>query len=329
MKKLFLFLTLLSTIMVVDAKNPKSTDLDLRIGTYNIWSHQARASRIRKNNAAPERNWDTSKKAVVQHIIDLDCDVMALQEVTNVCYEDLTNLLKKGKGKKYAIWWENIYPEGMRQIGSAVLYNKKRFSLSQQKIYYFSPTPEVRSKGWDEKRLFRASLATVITEKASGRKFLLFAAHGPLAKEAKVHAGRLLVEFDKNYNTEALPTIALGDMNARPDGAFRKAMCAHYEDLLALAKEDYSAIEKLIPKLIVSARAQWYSESKPYGFDLIERKLGGLLARTTSCKQRIIDYVNGKIDSIPELSEEILPYGVKGESMLAAGEKILSTGAVM
>ena len=237
MKKFFLLLALVATVVAADAKAPKSTDLELRIGTYNIWSHQARASRIRKNNAAPERNWDTSKKAVVQHIIDLDCDVMALQEVTNVCYEDLTNLLKKGKGKKYAIWWENVYPEGMRQIGSAVLYNKKRFTLSQQKIYYFSPTPEVRSKGWDEKRFFRASLATVITEKASGRKFLLFAAHGPLAKEAKVHAGRLLVEFDKNYNTEALPTIALGDMNARPDGEFHQAMCAHYEDCALVAKE--------------------------------------------------------------------------------------------
>jgi hypothetical protein len=95
--------------------------------------------------------------------------------------------------------------------------------------------------------------------------------------------------------------------------------------LLALAKENYAAIEKLIPKLIDAAREQWYSESKPYGFDLIERKLGGLLARTTSCKQRITDYANGKIDSIPELSEEILPYGEKGESMLAAGLKIMST----
>ena len=99
--------------------------------------------------------------------------------------------------------------------------------------------------------------------------------------------------------------------------------------LLALAKENYAAIEKLIPKLIDAAREQWYSESKPYGFDLIERKLGGLLARTTSCKKRITDYANGKIDSIPELSEEILPYGEKGESMLAVGEKILSTAAVM
>ena len=50
------------------------------------------------------------------------------------------------------------------------------------------------------------------------------------------------------------------------------------QTLLALAKENYTAIEKLIPKLIDAAREQWYSESKPYGFDLIERKLGGLLA---------------------------------------------------
>ena len=99
------------------------------------------------------------------------------------------------------------------------------------------------------------------------------------------------------------------------------------EALLSLAKESYTAIEKLIPKLIVSAREQWYSESKPYGFDLIERKLGGLLARTTSCKQRLIDYVNGKIDSIPELAEEILPYGKKEESIVTLGDDIYSTSA--
>ena len=99
------------------------------------------------------------------------------------------------------------------------------------------------------------------------------------------------------------------------------------ETLLRLAKEDYAAIEKLIPKLMTFARDQWYSESKPYGFDLIERKLGGLLARTTSCKQRIIDYANGKIDIIPELTEEILPYGNKEASMVALGDNIYSTSA--
>ena len=99
------------------------------------------------------------------------------------------------------------------------------------------------------------------------------------------------------------------------------------ETLLTLAKEDYAAIERLLPKLISAARDQWYSESKPYGFDLIERKMGGLLARTASCKKRLTDFATGKVDSIPELSEDILPYGVKGESMLAAGSKIHSTAA--
>ncbi len=97
------------------------------------------------------------------------------------------------------------------------------------------------------------------------------------------------------------------------------------EMLIALAKESYTAIEKLIPKLLAASRDQWYRESKPYGFDVIERMLGGLLARTTSCKARLIDYANGKIDSIPELCEQILPYGDKGESMLAAGNKIMTT----
>ncbi len=97
------------------------------------------------------------------------------------------------------------------------------------------------------------------------------------------------------------------------------------EALLTLAKEEYAAIEKLIPKLLLAAREQWYIENKPYGFDIIERRIGGLLTRTSSCKSRILDYVNGRIDIIPELAEEILPYGKKGESMLAAGTKTFST----
>ncbi len=97
------------------------------------------------------------------------------------------------------------------------------------------------------------------------------------------------------------------------------------EELLRLAREDYYAIEKLLPKLLSAAREQWYTENKPYGFDMIERRLGGLLARTSSCRSRLIDYAKGKITVIPELKEEILPYGTKGESMLAAGTKTFST----
>ena len=230
MKKIVLLAAAFFAFVAAEAKTSESAELNLRIGTYNVWSHSAREGQIKKGTTTESRNWENSKKAVAKQIVDINCDILAMQEVTSVCRDDLAKLVKKQGGKKYKLWWVNTYPEGMRIIGNAVLYDKKKFSLSQENIYYFSPTPEVASKGWDEKRYYRASLVTVVTHKKSGKKFFLLATHGPLKKVANGHAGRLLVEFDKKYNTENLPSIALGDMNARPGQAFHQNMCAYFED---------------------------------------------------------------------------------------------------
>ena len=37
-------------------------------------------------------------------------------------------------------------------------------------------------------------------------------------------------------------------------------------------------------------------------------RLGATIQRTISCRRRLLDYANGKIDSIPELDEKLLPY---------------------
>ena len=233
--------TLLAVLVLVQATYAQ--DINLRVGTYNVWSHLARASKIRKGNAAEERSWESSKEAVAKQIVDIDCDILGMQEVTSVCRDDLAKLVKKAGGKRYKLWWVNTYPEGHRSVvGNAVFYDKKRFKFEKQNIYYFSPTPEVQSKGWDEKRYYRASLTTVVTDKKSGKQFFLFATHGPLGKEANAHAGELLVEWDKSYNSEALPSIAVGDMNARPEQAFHQAMCAHFEDCALVAKEKVGPI---------------------------------------------------------------------------------------
>ena len=39
------------------------------------------------------------------------------------------------------------------------------------------------------------------------------------------------------------------------------------------------------------------------------------MRRTEACRRRLIDYANGKIDSIPELNEEILPFGEEKKSI--------------
>ena len=244
MKKLMLLIAALVAVVAVDAK-PKKADaeLNIRIGSYNVWSHLAREAQIKKGNAKPSRSWENNKKAVAQLIVDLDCDLIGMQEVTSVCRDDLAKLVKKSGGKKYKLWWVNTYPEGHKSVvGNAVFYDKRKFKLSEQNIYYFSPTPEKMSKGWDCKRHYRAALTTVVTHKKTGKKFFFIATHGPLKKVANANAGRLLVEFDKNYNKENLPTIVVGDMNARPGREFHQAMCAHYEDTFLVAEKKCGTI---------------------------------------------------------------------------------------
>lgn len=37
-------------------------------------------------------------------------------------------------------------------------------------------------------------------------------------------------------------------------------------------------------------------------------RLGGLVRRFRSCREQLIDYLNGKIDDITELDEDVLPF---------------------
>lgn len=84
-------------------------------------------------------------------------------------------------------------------------------------------------------------------------------------------------------------------------------------ELKRLALEDYSKLPKLIKAFANAFKTQWFLDNKPHGFDIQEQRLGALLYRTESCKKRILDYVNGKIDKIDELEEKLLPFGEKGK----------------
>ena len=216
--------------------------INLRFGTYNIWADSARQVKIDNEASVLARSWDNSKQAVANLIAQLNCDIIGMQEVSTVCRDDLANLVKTASKDKYELWWLDTYPSPKKDIGNAVFYDKKKFKFSDQGIYYFSETPEVPSVGWDETNYHRAALTAVVTHIESGKRFFYIATHGPLGNEANGHAGRLLVEFDKKYNTKGLPTIAVGDMNARPNGAFHQNMLTHYKDCYLVAEKKSGTI---------------------------------------------------------------------------------------
>ncbi len=70
---------------------------------------------------------------------------------------------------------------------------------------------------------------------------------------------------------------------------------------------DYKKMIKLTKEFHKAFQNQWFIENKPHGFDIQDIRLGGLIGRMQSCLDRLIDYRDGKINSIPELEEAIVP----------------------
>ena len=80
------------------------------------------------------------------------------------------------------------------------------------------------------------------------------------------------------------------------------------EGLRALAENDYTETVILLEKFYQSFRRQWYQINKTFGFEVQDARLGGLKCRLLSCKERLLDYADGKISAIAELEEPLLPY---------------------
>ena len=119
---------------------------------------------------------------------------------------------------------------------------------------------------------------------ASSRKF------GYLFKTAAKLCEALSVKFELGYKTR---------------NAYKSKDMV---ELRRLAENDYKEAERLIKAYTRTFENQWFWENKPCGFDVQDIRLGAIIQRTVSCRRRLLDYVNGKIDSIPELEEELIPY---------------------
>lgn len=72
--------------------------------------------------------------------------------------------------------------------------------------------------------------------------------------------------------------------------------------------------EDLIPRKLNSLdephekfRKMWFETRKAFGWEELDKRLGGMHARIVSSKRRIEDYLSGRIEKIEELDEPRLP----------------------
>ena len=60
----------------------------------------------------------------------------------------------------------------------------------------------------------------------------------------------------------------------------------------------------------------WMEDGKPFGYELIDLRLGGVLTRLESCSRRLEKYMQGALPKLEELEGERLPYFGEGETAI-------------
>lgn len=121
-----------------------------------------------------------------------------------------------------------------------------------------------------------------------------------IAKESK-NAGEFKYVFD-TYEKLCLALEIKAGLGLKLRNAYKtdknslKELLPQIKELQLRVKDFHKAFSYL-----------WHKENKPYGFEIHDARLGGLLLRLETCYNRLNDYLIGNVDRIPELEEEILP----------------------
>lgn len=75
-----------------------------------------------------------------------------------------------------------------------------------------------------------------------------------------------------------------------------------------VATDGLTAITDAVRELRVAHRTQWLRMFKPFGWEIIDIRYGGVISRLDTATMRILDFVEGRITSIEELEQERLVY---------------------
>lgn len=105
---------------------------------------------------------------------------------------------------------------------SAIFYNTQKFRILSQNTFWLSPTPEVKSKGWDA-AYERICTYGLFEEIATQKRFWIFNTHlDQMGETARVESAKLIVARIQSINTQQFPYLITGDFNSEPSsGAYR------------------------------------------------------------------------------------------------------------
>lgn len=88
------------------------------------------------------------------------------------------------------------------------------------------------------------------------------------------------------------------------------------DTLYKIANTDLMWLKDAVDTLRSEHRRVYLECNKPFGFDLVDVRYGGVIARIDTAIYRINDYLDGNVELIEELEEERLPFDPAGDYFL-------------
>ena len=197
--------------------------MHLKIVSFNI-----RCCDDENGHSIPERAPRLSSA-----IAPIDPDLIGLQEYRPAWEEHI----EKYFGGEYEIF--NKYRSTESPESAPILWKKDKFTCLDKGYFWLSDTPEVESRGWDERfNCHRICEYVILEHKESKKRFTYMNTHYGFGDAGQVKSSKLI--YERKCAISAYPTFVTGDFNMRPDTPGYETMCAYFTDVNAATRRDFS-----------------------------------------------------------------------------------------
>ena len=167
-------------------------------------------------------------------IAKYEADVIGFQEVR----QQWEPYLEKYYSEKYDMFLK-YRSGGPEAEGSPIYWRRDKFECLKTGYFWFSDTPEVESRGWDQLyNCYRICEYVILKEKESGKAFTLMNTHFGFGDKCQVDSVNLIKEYSGKISD--LPTIVFGDFNMLPESVGYATMTQYYTDVNAVTTKDWS-----------------------------------------------------------------------------------------
>lgn len=161
-----------------------------------------------------------------------NADLIGFQEATPVWLE----ILNRDYGKVYEIY--NVYRSESSPESTPIAWKREKFTCLDTGNLWFSDTPEVESRGWDElydcPRIFTWAR---LKEKSTGTEFCFINTHFGFGDGCQTKSVRILTSFAQRMGC---PCVITGDFNMEIDSAGHREMAKSFGDVNIQTVNDLS-----------------------------------------------------------------------------------------